>query len=150
MIEAMPSSITSVDDSALVPVGTRTFVGVNEYIYLKGVASTVAGSVVHYDEVGVTALAVADGKGAIAIAQAAVVANKYGWYLINGSSQGLVLTGFADNGDLYLTATAGSLDDAVVDGDRVHNAWGRSAISSGKALLEIHYAYTDNILDAVV
>jgi ABC-type uncharacterized transport system permease subunit len=43
----------------------------NEYIYLKGVASTLAGSWVTYDELGVTTLLAANAKGPVAIAMAA-------------------------------------------------------------------------------
>lgn len=57
----------------------------NEYIYLKGVASTIVGSVVTFSgTTGVTALIVADISGPVAIATGLTVASTWGWYGING------------------------------------------------------------------
>lgn len=61
--------------------------GVGEFIYLKGVASTVVGSIVNYDDTHQTALDTAGATGpsrAVAIAMSANVANQYGWYQISG------------------------------------------------------------------
>ena len=118
-----------------------TAYGVGEFIYLKGVASTVVGSVVHYnaDDFSTT-LAVADGKGPIAVAMSACVANEFGWYQIQGKGAAKVKAGFADDGDCYLTSTAGSVDDANVAGDWVYGMKGASAIdtpSTGLAEVEL-------------
>jgi hypothetical protein len=119
--------------------------GHGEFIYLKGVASTVVGSAVLFaPDDFTTSLATANDKGPIAFAMSANVANQYGWYQIYGKAVGKVLASFADNGDCYLTATAGSLDDADVAGDFVSNCKGASAIdtpSTGLAELEIHYPF---------
>jgi|DEB0MinimDraft_12_1074336.scaffolds.fasta_scaffold11457_4 hypothetical protein len=132
-----------------VPLGTiiraidkdTTDYGVGEFIYLQGVASTAIGSAVVYnaDDFSTT-LASANAVGPVAFAMAATVANEYGWYQIGGKAVGKVLASFADNGDCYLTATAGSLDDADVAGDYVRRCKGASAIdtpSTGLAELEI-------------
>ena len=112
--------------------------GVGEFIYLKGVASTAIGSVVLYSaDDWSTALASANGVGSIAVAMAASVANKYGWYQISGKGSAKVLASFADNGDCYLTSTAGSIDDDDVAGDYVANMLGASGISGGLADVEI-------------
>lgn len=60
--------------------------GVAEFIYLPGVGSTVAGSVVTYDDSFQTALASIAVKvpRPLAIAMAACVATYYGWYQISG------------------------------------------------------------------
>lgn len=60
--------------------------GQAEFIYLKGVASTVVGSVVTYDDSFQTALATTalDTPRPNAIAMAACVASEYGWYQISG------------------------------------------------------------------
>lgn len=138
---------TTVDDSAVVPVGTRMIdTDNNEYIYLKGVASTEANSWVTYDEAYATTLLAANGKGAVAIAMAATVADKYGWYQIYGSATGKVATGFADNGLVYATSTGGTVDDAVVTGDLVVGAIGRSAISSGTATMQLSYPFITDAL----
>ena len=123
--------------------------GGNEYICLQGVASTVVGSVVTFDEVGVSTLLAANAIGLVAIAQAAVDATtKRGWYLVRGSCQAKVSTGFADNANCYATATPGQVDDAVVAGDRVKNMIGRSAIASGTALVQVQYPFMDDALAA--
>lgn len=128
------------------PLGTKAVDNDgNEYIYLQGVASTVATDWVTFDEAHLTTRAVANGIGRVAIAMAAVVADSYGWYQIYGSATGNALAGFADNGAVYLTATAGSVDDADVAGDAVIGAWGRSAVSGGDATFELNYPAVHNI-----
>ncbi len=101
----------------------------NEFIYLKGVANTVAGSWVSFDENGVTTLLVTNAQGRVAIAMAATVASTWGWYQVVGSAQGKALTLFADNGKVYITATDGSVDDTDVATNVVEGAWGRSAVN---------------------
>jgi hypothetical protein len=121
----------------------------NIYIYLKGVASTVAGSVVTFDEAHVTTLAVANAQGRVAVAKAAVDStSEYGWYGIYGKHAAKVLTGFADNGKVYLTSTAGSVDDTDVAGDFVVGMIGRSAIdtpSTGLAYMELSFPVVQDI-----
>lgn len=115
----------------------------NEYIYLKGVDSCAIGSVVSFDEAHVTTLAVANAQGRVAVAKAAVDAStKYGWFGIYGKHAAKVLALFADNGKVYLTSTAGSVDDSDVAGDAVIGMIGRSAIdtpSTGLAYMELNY-----------
>lgn len=148
------SLIGSVDSAAKVPVGTIVTAtdptyGAGEFIYLKGVASTAIGSWVTYSmDDGSTALLAANAIGPVAVAMAATVASTWGWYQISGKAVGKALASYADNGLVFATATAGSVDDAVVDGDMVHLAKGASAIdtpSSGFAEFEISRPYTDDI-----
>jgi len=124
--------------------------GVGEFIYLKGVASTVVGSAVTILEDGyTTALLVANAIGQVAFAMAATVVSEFGWYQIKGKAVGKVLASFADNGNCYGTATAGSMDDAIVAGDRVQRCKGASAVdtpSTGLAELEISYPEVNNAL----
>ena len=99
--------------------------GAGEFVYLKGVASTVVGSAVTYNmDDGTTALLAANAIGPVAVAMSANVASQYGWYQIGGKAVGKALASYADNGLVYATATAGSVDDAVVAGDRVKLAKG--------------------------
>ena len=122
--------------------------GVGEFIYLKGVASTAIGSVVLYSaDDWSTALASANGVGSIAVAMAASVADKYGWYQISGKGSAKVLASFPDNGDCYLTSTAGSVDDDNVAGDYISGMKGASAISGGLADVEISRPSVANGLD---
>lgn len=124
--------------------------GEGEFIYLLGVASTAIGSAVVYnpDDYS-TALLAPNAIGPVAFAMSANVANQYGWYQIFGKAVGKVLTGFVDNANVYGTATAGSVDDAIVAGDRVQNCKGASAIdnpSTGLAELEISYPFVNDAL----
>lgn len=126
--------------------------GEGEFIYLQGVASTAVGSWVTFNrDDGTTALLAANAIGPVAVAMSANVASQYGWYQISGKAIGLVLTGFVDNANVYATATAGSVDDAVVAGDRVKNCKGASAIgtpSAGLAEFEIDRPVMDDGLAA--
>ena len=126
--------------------------GPGEFIYLQGVASTAVGSWVTFNQDdATTALLAANAIGPVAVAMSANVANQYGWYQIYGKAVGKALTGFADNGNVYATATAGSVDDAIVAGDRVKNAKGASAVdtpSAGLAEFEIQYPVMDDGLAA--
>lgn len=99
------------------------------YIYLKGVASTAIGTWVTYDEAFLTTRTAANAQGLVAVATAATVASTWGWYQRRGAASGLALTAFADDGKVYLTSTAGSVDDADVSGDFVCGAIGRSAVN---------------------
>lgn len=123
-----------------------------EFIYLKGVANTAVGSWVTYNmDDGTTALLAADAIGPVAVAMSANGASGYGWYQISGKAVGKALTGFLDNANVYATATAGSVDDAIVAGDRVKLAKGASAVdtpSSGLAEFEIHRPFMDDALAA--
>jgi len=121
-----------------------------EFIYLKGLAATAIGTWVTYntDDMSTTLLA-ANAIGPVAIAMSACVASNYGWYQIAGKAQGLALAAFADNGNVYATATAGSVDDAVVAGDRVKLAVGASTIvGAGLAEFEISRPFMDDAVAA--
>jgi hypothetical protein len=121
----------------------------NEYVFLQGVANTVTGSAVTFNEAGVSTLLVADAKGPVAIAQAAVNStSKKGWYLISGSCLVATANDVADNGNMYATATAGRVDDAVVAGDRIKGAWFRAAGTGATTVLaQFNYPYADDIAD---
>ena len=125
--------------------------GSGEFVYLKGLASTAVGECVMYSEDGhATKLAVANDAGSIAFAMSACVTGEFGWYQVKGKAVGLALASFGDNAACYLTATAGSIDDEVVAGDRLHGCISASAVdtpSTGLAELEINYPRTDNVAD---
>ena len=145
--------IGTVNDSAMVPVGTivqaqHASYGQGEFIFLKGVANTVAYSWVTYNmDDGSSTLLAANAIGPVAIATAATVASTWGWYQIGGKAVGKALTGYADNGLVYATSTAGSIDDAVVAGDRVKRAKGASDLdtpATGLAEFEIDRPFMDD------
>ena len=143
------SQIGSVDTSAAVPVGTIVTAtdpsyGSGEFIYLAGVASTVAGSWVLYDlDDGSTSLLTAGDKGLVAVATAATVADTYGWYQIMGNAVGSAGTG-VDSGRVFIDTVPGTCDDAVVIGDQVLNARWVSADDSdaGTADVSINRPFT--------
>ena len=118
--------------------------GAGEFIYLKGVASTVVGSLVVYDQyLATTTLAPATGgKGSVAVAMSANVANQYGWYQIAGSAAVKAPNAMTAGADVFmLAATAGSVDDAQVNGEQVVNAVVSTTTgtpSSGLALIQIN------------
>lgn len=150
------SHVDDVDDSAKVPVGTimRAYdpdLGAGEFIYLKGVASTAVGSWVTYnaDDFS-TALLAGDAIGPVAVAMAATVANKYGWYMIQGKTDAKMAASTADNAALYIDGTAGLADDDTVAGDRIWNAKSAEladSVAGALAEVEIHRPFVNNIAD---
>lgn len=143
---AFHADTTTIDASKEFPLGTKAWdINGNEYIYLQGVASTAANDCVTFDESHVTTRSTANAQGRVAVAMAAVVASSYGWYQIYGNATCAVAASFADNGSVYLTSTAATLDDADVAGDAVVGMVGRSAIASGTATMEMNYPWVGNI-----
>lgn len=127
--------------------------GTGEFIFLKGVASTGIGDWVTYNsDDNTTTLLAANAIGPVAISMSAnTSATNYSWYQISGKAVGKALAGFVDNANVYATATAGSVDDAVVAGDRVKLAKGASAVgtpSAGLAEFEIQRPFMDDGLAA--
>lgn len=99
--------------------------GFGEFVYLKGIASTVVGSLVDYDQyLATTALSPATGgTGSVAVAMSANVASQYGWYQIEGSAVVKAPNAMVVGAEVWmLAATPGSVDDAVVAGEQVLNA----------------------------
>lgn len=91
----------------------------NEYIFLKGVASTVAGDPVVFDPTTFATTRLAGAQvGDVAIALGAVVADLAGWYLIYGTgSANVVATGGVR---VYTSTVTGQLLATVVTGALIH------------------------------
>lgn len=150
------SKIGSIDTEQRCALGTivqavdPTYGG-GEFIYLKGVASTVAGSWVTYNnEDGTTALLAANAIGPVAVATAATdAATKYGWYQIRGLANA-VSADVADSGKVYIDTASGRADDAVVVGDRITGAKWASAddTATGKALVRLDRPFATDQKDA--
>ena len=113
-IIGMPD-ITQTDTTQRVPLGTRvrffdSVYGEIDCIYLKGVAGTIAGSIVVYDpKLATTTLSVLASRGPLAVAMSANVALQFGWYAVQGVvpvNTTLAGTGAANAG-LATTAVAG-------------------------------------------
>jgi hypothetical protein len=146
---AAPGAVDAVDTTKAFPLGTRLKDSEgNEFIYVQGVASGAAGSWVSFDEAFVTTLLTANAKGRVGILLAALDATTdFGWAQIYGKNTiAKVAASFADNGLIYATATPGTVDDAVVAGDLVVGAIGRSAISGGVATVELSYPFITDAL----
>jgi hypothetical protein len=121
--------------------------GYAEFEYHRGVASVAAADACILSRGDAAIRTVAREKGPVGIAMAAIVADNYGWFQVKGRAIVNVAAAFADNTVVYLTGTAGTLDDAVVAGDIVYGARGASAIDTGQALIDLvypHCADTDN------
>ena len=110
--------------------------GEAEYIYLPGVASTVAGSLVCFDLKAPLSVLIAD-DGATSIGPAAIsmsaniLTTTYGWYAVQWVvpvDSGANTT--AANALVYLSGT-GQIDDADVAGDLVTGAFTVTANSAG-------------------
>lgn len=128
--EIVPQAIAETSTTANLPLGTiknakDSTYGAGEFIYLKGVADTVAGSWVTYNmDDGSTALLAAGAVGPVAVAMSANVASQYGWYQIHGKAVARAVTGsgaIADDDDLYIGTSAGEANDTTVAGDRIWN-----------------------------
>ena len=121
-----PNLTAAVDATARVPLGTivEDELG-NEYIYLGGVASTVAGSFVVFS-VGtfLTTLTVAASAGRCAVAMAAILVNQFGWYCVKGVCPCVTAAATVANAAVFIVAASpGQVDDAVVATDRIENAY---------------------------
>lgn len=123
--------------------------GTCTFVYCLGVASTIATDWVVIGEDFATARLTADLKGPVGVAMSANVASQYGWYQRVGKAIGGSGGAIVDGAAVYATGAGavGTVDDAVVDGDMVHNAFARSTIG-GAAItgqFQIDRPYVDDI-----
>jgi hypothetical protein len=100
--------------------GFDPVLGFGEFIYLQGVASTVAGSLVTYNAfTGVTTLdaATANDGSPLAVAVAPCVANQFGWYQVAGVAT-VANNATAAAGNAFRKAT-GQIGSAAVAGTQI-------------------------------
>lgn len=124
--------------------------GSGKFIYLKGVASTVVGSVVTYNaDDWSTALITANAIGPVAVAMSANVASQYGWYQVFGKAS-MKAGDVADDASVYIDTVDGQVDDAVVAGDRVQGAKFASVDDTATNLAdaEIAWPFVDDALES--
>jgi hypothetical protein len=115
--------------------------GSGEFIYLKGFTSARVGDWVTYNnDDGTTTALAANAIGPVGIAMSTATGSQYGWYQISGKAIGGCKTAFADNAKVWITASAGRVDDTSVAGDLVNNAKGASTTVSGSFLAEFEIA----------
>ncbi len=125
------------------PLGTRVRAydptyGEGEFVYLEGVASTVAGSSVTYNALaGTTALTVLTSKNLaqpVAVAMSANVASQFGWYQTVGVALiKKTAAKISPNTALWFTATGGSVSSTAVSGAQVVNCRGVPAATLASA-----------------
>jgi hypothetical protein len=114
--------------------------GSGEFIYLAGATSTIVGSWVTYNmDDGSTTLLAGNAIGPVAVSMSINVGSSYGWYQIQGKAIGYAAD-VADNGKVYIDTVAGRCDDAVIAGDKVHNAKWASAEDTATNLAEVEIA----------
>lgn len=138
--------LTTVSASAVYTVGTRAFDSShNEYVFLSGLTGVVAGTWVSYDENFAATLLTTSSVGAVAVAMAAIVGSKWGWFQIYGEGSGII--GNEVSGDLraYISSVTGSIDDLMVTGDLIHGAFIRSAsaVTGAAVTVQLNYPFTD-------
>ena len=111
-----------------------------EYIWLQGIASTIAGSVVVYDVDGTyNTQLITTALGAvpryIAVATAAIVASSYGWYQIRGYCSAIyAAASCAADVALYTDAsTNGGVDDTSSSEHAITGMILATAVGSGAA-----------------
>lgn len=145
---AFNSDTSVVDTSQVHTLGTRARdASGNEYVYLKGVGSTTAGSWVSYDENYATTLLAGNAVGPVAIAMAAIDATtEYGWYQIFGVNTIAKTDTVAADKALFIDGTAGRADDAVVTGDLIVGAASMTADSSNVATVQLNYPFVTDVL----
>lgn len=144
-------AIGTVSSTKLHPLGDRVCArdvsgtrGDAEFIYLAGVDSTVAGSVVLITDAYGTSLVAARDKGAIALATAATVGSTYGWYQIKGQGMATSAAAVSANLPMYIGG-AGIVDDAAVAGDVI--AGMRSVTAQDTATIIVNMACNPATLD---
>lgn len=154
---ASAGNLTDIDTAARNALGTvvegSDDYGYAEFIYLKGVASTIAGSVVTYDHAGATTLIVVDASGPVAVAMAATVANTFGWYCIVGTplvdvvaNSAAAVAGGKNPGR---ETTDGKVGDARAAGDEINNFFQRVATTTAAlALCQINRPFVNNFTGA--
>lgn len=132
----------TIETTPVAKVLTRAFdTDGNEFIYLKGVASTAIGSWVTYDEDGATTLLVANAVGSVAVATAANTSTSgYSWYQIFGTASALLAASCADNAKLGYESSSGYAGDGCAAGDAIYGAVSRGATTDA-ALTTVQLCY---------
>jgi hypothetical protein len=140
------------DGSKRFALGTRKKTDTKEFVYLQGVASCEDNDTVTYqdnDFIAVRSLGNAVGK--VAVAQAAITASLYGWFQIYGPSTVQTDASVAADVQMFLTSTAGDLDDADVAGDTIIGMYSTAADNSSALTTAVTLNYphvADKDIDA--
>lgn len=123
--EHTPGQIVMAEDKSSADLG------VGEFIYAQANEAIDQYEAVLIDQADYGAdLAVANGIGMFGVALTGLASGEWGWFQISGKATVLVASGFAAGNLVYLTATAGTVDDAAVAGDIVYGSQSLSAIAT--------------------
>ena len=127
--QAVAPILDQIDTVAAFPFGTRFEAADGAYVYIKGITSGALGAWVTFHPVtGVSALLAANAIGNVGIMMSVLDANtKFGWIQVKGYNTTSKSDTTAAGAALYIDATAGRVDDAVVTGDLVANAFSTAA-----------------------
>lgn len=140
--------LDQIDTSAQYELGSRTQDKFGkEYIYLKGIGSTIVGSWVTYDELGISTLLVANAIGPIAVAMAIIVASRWGWYQIYGSAEAAIALDSTADAAIGYETTAGYAGDGNGAGDLIYGAVLRDTVAAGAAAVvtvSLNYPFVDD------
>ena len=105
--------------------------GSADFMYVQADEAIDRAAVVYIDQADYNAnRASADDIGPIGVAVAGLTNEHYGWVQISGKAECKVAAGFAAGATVYLTATPGTVDDAVVSGDLIYSSRSLSAIDT--------------------
>ena len=118
----------------------------NEYIYLTGVASTILGSWVTYDELGITTLLAANAIGPVAVAMAIIDStSEYGWYCISGVCEAAISANSTADTAIGFETTAGYAGDGKAAGDVIAGAVQRDTTTNAAVVtVQLNYPYVDD------
>ena len=146
--QILHSNTTIIDNEQKAELGLRSVDKQgNEYIYLQGVGSMVAGDWVVYNEDYGTTRLTANEVGPVAIAMAAINATtSYGWYQIFGVNTIARTDTISADKSLYIDGTAGRADDLGVSGDLIIGAYSMTADTSNVATVFISYPHVSDDL----
>ena len=135
------TSTTQVHPLGTIATAVDVTYGVGRFVYCVGVASTAAGDLCVIDSTaGDTIRAVTGGTsyGACGVAMSANLAGQYGWYQTEGAGPVNAATVLTD-APLFLTSTAGQVDDASTNNALVTGLVSRAATVSGFATCQIDH-----------
>jgi hypothetical protein len=141
---------TDVHTSKKFRLGTiKQSVNGNRYMYAAGVSSLAQYDAVFIDEAGVVTRAITGQSlvGRVGVAQVAnTSATNYSWYLVSGVGSCNCATTVSDNKGLYITGTAGQVDDGTAGAETfIYGMFSRSTDSSNVLTVEIvGQAYVTN------
>ena len=148
-IDLPGASIETVDSSQVFPLGTKCTARntaastgwVGEFVYMAGVASCAASDwvLLNYDNYTVSLLGDTN-VGPVGLSLGATIASTFGWFQVRGKGTGKLAASCADNAQLYTTATAGVVDDALSGQFQIYGARAASGVTSAAAgEVEINY-----------